>query len=152
MNASRLNRGTGGGRAESWAVHIVHGRARVHGDEDGVGQVGENDGEASRQPVRRARANDSKASRLGGRSNTHRHRRFDLKTEESVTSCDGVREDLIGLASKSGADLARSRSERRARDAIPKLASRQSEAVKVSCPSVARTKRWTNLPLRGRVL
>ena len=72
---------------------MVHGRARVHGDEDGVGQVGEDDGESSRRPVRRARANDSKASRLGGRSDTHRHRRFDwfgLKIGESVTLCGGV--------------------------------------------------------------
>jgi hypothetical protein len=52
--------------------------------------------------MRRARANDSKASRLGGRSDTRRHRRFDLKIEESVTSCGGVREGLTGLASKSG--------------------------------------------------
>ena len=88
-----LDRGTRGGRAESWAVHMVHGRARVHGDEDGVGQVGEDDDESSRRPVRRARANDSKASRLGGRSDTRRHRRFDrfgLKTGKSVTSCGGV--------------------------------------------------------------
>ena len=68
-----LDRGTRRGRAESWVVHMVHGRARVHGDEDGVGQVGEDDGESSRQPVRRARANDSKASRLGGRSDTRQH-------------------------------------------------------------------------------
>ena len=27
---------------------MLHGRARVHGDEDGVGQVGEDDGESSR--------------------------------------------------------------------------------------------------------
>ena len=47
---------------------MVHGRARVHGDEDGVGQVGEDDGELSRRLVLRTRANDSKASRLGGRS------------------------------------------------------------------------------------
>ena len=90
---------------EPWAVHTVHERARVHGDEDGVGQVGEDDGESSRRPVRRARANDSKASRLGGRSDTRRHRRFDrfgLKTGETVTSCGGVREDLTGLTSKSG--------------------------------------------------
>jgi hypothetical protein len=27
-------------RVESWAIHVGHGRARVHGcDEDGVGQV-----------------------------------------------------------------------------------------------------------------
>ena len=53
--------------------------------------------------MRRAHANDSKASRLGGRSDAHRHRRFDqfdLKTGESVTSCGGVREGLTGLASK----------------------------------------------------
>ena len=79
---------------------MVHGRVRVHGDKDGVGQIGEDDGESSRQPVRRACANDSKASRLGGRSDTRRHRRFDLKIGESVTSCDGVREGLTGLASK----------------------------------------------------
>ena len=69
-----LDRGTRGGRAESWTVHMVHGRARVHDDEDGVGQVGEDDGESSRRSVRRARANDSNASRLGGRSDTCRHR------------------------------------------------------------------------------
>ena len=74
-------------------VHIVRGRARVHGDEDGVGQVGEDDGESSRRFVRQARANDSKVSRLGGRSDTRQHWRFDrfgLKTGESVTSCGGV--------------------------------------------------------------
>ena len=56
-------------------------------------------------PCGRARANDSMASRLGGRSDTRRHRRldrFDLKTGESVTSCVGVREGLTGLASKPG--------------------------------------------------
>ena len=84
---------------------MVRGRARVHGDEDGVGQVGKDDGKSSRRPVRRARANDLKASRLGGRSDTRRHRRFDpfsLKTGESVTSCGGVREGLTGLTSKPG--------------------------------------------------
>ena len=97
-----LDRGTREGRAESWAVHIVHGRARIHGDEDGVGQVGKDDGESSRRSVRRARTNDSKASRLGGRSDTRRHRWFDLKIGESVTSCGGVREGLTGLTLKSG--------------------------------------------------
>jgi len=84
---------------------MVHERERVHGDEDGAGQVGEDDAESSRRLVRQARANDSKASSLGGRSDTRRHRRFDrfgLKTGESVTSCGGVREDLTGLASKPG--------------------------------------------------
>ena len=55
--------------------------------------------------MRRARVNDSKASRLDGRSDTRRHRRFDqfdLKIRESVTSCGGVREGLTSLASKSG--------------------------------------------------
>ena len=86
-------------------VHMVHERARVYGDEDGVGQVGEDDGESSRRLVRRAHANDSKASRLGGRSDTRRHRQFDrfgLKTGESVTSCGDMREGLTGLASKQG--------------------------------------------------
>jgi len=35
---------------------MVHRRARVHGDKDGVDQVGEDDGESSRRLVRRARA------------------------------------------------------------------------------------------------
>jgi hypothetical protein len=65
-----LDQGTRGGRAESCAFHMVCGRTRVHGDEDGVGKVGEDDGESSRRSVRRAGANDSKTSRLGGRSDT----------------------------------------------------------------------------------
>ena len=84
---------------------MVHQRARVYGDEDDIDQVGEDDGESSRWPVRRACANDSKASRLGGRSDMCRHRRFDrfdLKTGESVTSCGGMQEGLTGLASKPG--------------------------------------------------
>jgi hypothetical protein len=84
---------------------MVHKRARVHGDEDGVGQVGEDDGESSRRPVWRARTNDLKASRLSGRSDTRRYWRFDwfdLKTGESVMSCGSVREGLTGLASKLG--------------------------------------------------
>ena len=71
------------------------------------------------------------------------HRRFDcfgLKTKESVTSCGNVREGLTGLASKPGADMARSRSGRRARGAIAKLASMRSGVVKAACPSVAPTK------------
>ena len=67
-----------------------------------VGRVGEDDGETSRRPVRRAHANDSKASRIGGRSDTRRHRRFDLKIGELVTSCGGMQEGLTGLASKLG--------------------------------------------------
>ena len=96
-------------------VHMVHKRARVYADEDGVGQVGEDDGESSRRLVRRARANDSKASRLGGRSDTRRHRWFDqfgLKTRELDTSCGGVREglkpgetSLTGLGLKTGCGL-----------------------------------------------
>jgi hypothetical protein len=84
---------------------MVHRRARVYDDEDGVGQVDKNDGESSRQLVWPAHANDSKASSLGGRSGTRRHRwfdRFDRKTGESVTSSGGVREGLTGLTSKSG--------------------------------------------------
>jgi hypothetical protein len=84
---------------------MVRRRARVHGDKDGVGQVGEDDSESSRWSVRRTRAKDSKASRLGGRPDTRRHWRFDrfgLKTGESVTSCGGVRESLTGLASTPG--------------------------------------------------
>ena len=100
-----LDRGIRGGRAESWAVHMVRTRARVHGDEDGVGHVSEDESESSRWPMRRVRANDSMASRLGGRSDKRQYRRFDwfgLKTGESVTSFGGVRRGLTGLASKLG--------------------------------------------------
>ena len=39
---------------ESWAVHMVHRRANIHGDEDGVGQIErEGDGKSSRRPVQR---------------------------------------------------------------------------------------------------
>ena len=61
------------------------------------------------------RANDSKTSRLGGRSDTRRHRwfdRFGLKTGELDTSCGGVREglksgetSLTGLGLKTGCGL-----------------------------------------------
>ena len=87
---------------------MVYGRARVHGDKDGVGQVGDDDGESSRRLVRWTHANNSKASRLGGRSDTRRHWRFDrfgLKTGESVTSCGGVREGLTGLGLKTEGGL-----------------------------------------------
>ena len=44
-------------------------KSKRHGDEDGVGQVGEDNGESSRWPVRRVRANDSKREGLtGGRT------------------------------------------------------------------------------------
>ena len=52
-----LDRGTRRDRAESCAVHMVHGRARVHGDEDGVGRVKEDDDGKGRVglPLRRRR-------------------------------------------------------------------------------------------------
>ena len=69
------------------------------------------------------RANDSKASRLGGRSDTRRHRWFDqfgLKTRELDTSCGGVREGLkpgetsltgLGLKTGCGLDMVKVRTE-----------------------------------------
>ena len=88
-----LDRETSEGRAEPWTVYMVHGRKRVHGDEDGVGQVDEDDGESSRRSVWRVRANDSKASRLCGRSDTRRHwwfDRFDLKIGGGSVSAIGT--------------------------------------------------------------
>ena len=78
---------------EPWAVHTVHERARVHGDEDGVGQVGEDDGESSRRPLRRARANDWRQGSAGGRT------RVDIG-------------GLTGLASKPGSQSRRAACER----------------------------------------
>ena len=109
--------------------------------------------------MRRARANDSKASRLGGRSDRRRYRRFDrfdLKPGDSVTSCDDMREGLTGLASKpgetgltglglkteSGLDAVKVRAEGTWRH-------REAYVVKAVCPSVAHTKSWTNLLLHG---
>ena len=64
---------------------MVHGRARVHGDEDGIGQVGEDDGESSRWPVRTTRRRQGSA---GGRT------RVDIG-------------GLTGLASKPGSQSRR---------------------------------------------
>ena len=113
----------------------------------------------------RERLEGVKARREVGHASTSRFDCFGLKTGELVTSCGGVREGLTGLASKpgetgltglglktGGVDLARSRSGRRARGAIAKLASRRSEVVKATCPSVAPTKSWMILRLRGHVL
>jgi len=146
---------------------MVNGRTRVHGDEDGVVQVGEDDGESSRRSVRRARINDSKASRLGGRSDTRRHRRFDrfgLKTGESVSSCGGVRESWTGLTSKPGetgltslglktgdglgAAKVRAEDTSRHREACVEVKRSREGGVPVRCSY----KRWTKLPLRGHVL
>src|SRR6185503_12197632 len=80
-----LDRGTRGGRAESWAVYMVQGRERVHGDEDGVSQVGEDNGELSRRPVRRVHANTTR-------------RRQGSAGDRTCVDIDG----LIGLASKPG--------------------------------------------------
>ena len=150
-----LNRGTRGGRAEPWAVHMVHGRARVQGDEDGVGQVGENDSESSRRSVRRVRANDSKASRRGGRSDTCRYQRGRVvaKRRWTVSMVWASKPSAVASfpvsAAKSGADLARSRFGQRARDIISELASRRREVEEEPCPSDASIKIWTVLPLCG---
>jgi hypothetical protein len=64
---------------------MVHGRARVHDDEDGVSQIGEDDGESSR---RRARMTKKRQDSAGGRT------RVDIG-------------GLIGLASKSGSQSRR---------------------------------------------
>ena len=51
-----LDRGTRRGRAESRAVHAVHGQARGHGHgEDGVGRVKQDGGKSSRRAGSRKR-------------------------------------------------------------------------------------------------
>ena len=64
-------------------------------------------------------------------------------SKPSAVSCFPV------LAAKPRADLARSRSGRRARGIISELTSRRREVEEEPCPSDASTKIWTVLPLRG---
>ena len=52
-------------------------------------------------------------------------------------------------AAKPGADLARSKSGRRARGVISELASRRREVVEEPCPFDTSIKIWTILPLHG---
>ena len=119
---------------------MVHGRGKVHGrDEDGVGQVKEEGDGEFEQAVRVTGAQKIlKASwhLAGGRT------RVDI---------GGGR--FIGLGLKTGgASGAAAWRLQRARGIIAKLVSRRSEVVKTACPSVAHTKKWTDLPLRGRLL
>lgn len=75
MDRVGLDRGTQKERTKSCTVHIVHGRASVYGDEDGIDQIKEEDdgkfqsfcccGESAKE------LKDVVA--LGKRSDTHRH-------------------------------------------------------------------------------
>ena len=47
---------------------MVHERAKAHGDEDGINQVGEHDGESSRQPVQLAREPRRHQGSAGGQT------------------------------------------------------------------------------------
>ena len=63
-------------RVESLAVHVVHGRAKVYGDEDGVKQVKEESGDKVRVACSCGGSTKDLEDvvALGGRSNTCRHR------------------------------------------------------------------------------
>jgi len=120
-----------------------------------VDRVGKDDGESTRRPVRQMRANDSKASRHGGRSDTCRHQRGRVaaKRRRTVSMVWASKPSAVAgfpvSAAKSGADLARSRSGRRARGVISELASRRREVEEEPCPSDVSIKIWTVLPLCG---
>jgi len=94
-----------------------------------MGRVGEDDVESSKQSMRQACANDSKASRHDGRSDTCRHQRcrVAVKRRRAVLMVWSSKPSPVAgfpiWAAKLGADLAQSRFERRACGAIEKLAS-----------------------------
>ena len=76
-----------------------------------VDRVSKDDGESTRQPVRRVRANDSKASRRGRRSDTCRHQRGRVAAKRRRTvsmvwaSKPSAVADFPVSATKPGADL-----------------------------------------------
>lgn len=121
-------------------------------------RVGKDDGESTRRPVRQVRANDSKASRHGRRSDTWRHQRGHVaaKRRWTVSMVWASKPSAVAgfpvLAAKSGADLPRSRSGRRARGIISELASRRREVEEEPCSSDVSIKIWTVLPLCGWLL
>jgi len=80
-----LGRGTRRCRAESRAAHMVHGSTRKHEGRMQRRGLGKDDGESTRRPVRQVRANDSKASRRGGRSDTCRHQRGRVAAKQRRT-------------------------------------------------------------------
>ena len=66
---------------ESWTVHVVHARAKVHGcDKDDVDQVREeNNASLSRLPVRGRSVKDFESvEALGGSSDTRRYWRLEV--------------------------------------------------------------------------
>ena len=152
-----MDRGTRRGRAESRAVHVVHGQAR---DMDVVKTVlVESSGtEASRVGCSGAgSAKDLEASMPGGG-------RTRVDTEEVAWRPRGDgrfgwfgpqnhrRGRFSGLGLKTGGESGVAGApRRRARGTIVKLASRRSEVVKVACPSDASKNTWTKMPLRGRL-
>ena len=135
-------------RVESLAVHVVHGRAKVYGDEDGVRQVKEESGDKVRVGCSCGGSTKDLEGfvALYGRSDTRQHQMWQVYR---FAPQNWMVVGLPVLASKSGASGAAKWWLRRARGVIVKLMSRRSEVVKAAYLSGASIKSCTILPLKG---
>lgn len=155
VDASRLGLRDWEVRAESWAIHMLHGRARVHGwDEDSIARAKRKAMvSSSRLPMRGVQ----KTWRRRGtwwRPDTRRYREGRNSKRRWTVWVVGPQNHharrLPGLGRKTwGVSCVAGWRRWRTRGIITKVASRRSYVMKVACPSTSSIKGWTILPLEG---